>query len=257
MELSYGMFDEKGNGLGFFSGQTRSSSGLILRNAYIYNERGERVGDGDLGEADVKILSKLLNPGEILIVLAQIDVCANIGRQSARIKGATGDKDFPGIAYIARYGCLVITNEGAFGIVERRQIKVQFKEMGYVRLPVVSRREITDHLLWVATSIARHYVITEEVVAGENLRESLADLITEVRKTRKTGDGWRVLIRTFSLANKTYRHYEILPEGLTVKGGVMPYLERSNYAITLTREEEATVEGALAGDSNLTLFRII
>ena len=106
-------------------------------------------------------------------------------------------------------------------------------------------------MLWVRCQVE------ERVVEGEILGKALKDLVLEIRKTRELGEVWRVMIRTYTFGETSHLSYEIVPDGLTLESGWMPFIARSNYSITLTKSEEALVEKVIEENrDSLNFFEI-
>ncbi len=106
-------------------------------------------------------------------------------------------------------------------------------------------------MLWVRCQVE------ERVVEGEILGKALKDLVLEIRKTRELGEVWRVMIRTYTFGEISHVSYEIVPDGITLKSGEMPFIARCNYSITLTKSEEAFVEKVIEENrDSLNFFEI-
>lgn len=240
--------------LGLHRGQTRNFSRLLVKNAQVYNIAGERVFDGDLDYKDAEKLARILESGEVLVVLHQSDVCQNMAMQAGEIEGATGDMDRPGLPYIMQYGFMAITWCGVMGIVDDGDKRDKVQVRNYWLYPI-RRWQVSDFIDWY---FDLSYRIKEEIVEGGVLAEVLEDLVMEIRKERPLSSGWRVLIRTCRIGDETSIHHEILPAGITDKKGSMPYMARCNYNVTLDPEEEILVAEAVEKYADkLSRFEIV
>ena len=110
--LTLGMYGSEFNAkhhYGLYCGQM--NSGVKGHNAGWYNARGEKLGWGDLSEANVEKLMDRLPVGECFFVLSESDsywdFVVDVGQFGWTAKTAPSEK-FPGIEYVLKRACFVV-----------------------------------------------------------------------------------------------------------------------------------------------------
>ncbi len=115
MELTKGMFGSEFNAasprFGIRSGQMRCPE--LVHNGGWYNRAGEKLGWGDLSDADLRRIKEELTEGEMFIVLYEQDAFWNFVNWNPGTIGSMcrtdQTADAPGSDYIAEKAFLLIT----------------------------------------------------------------------------------------------------------------------------------------------------
>jgi uncharacterized membrane protein len=209
------------NELGFNSGQRRSASELVIKNAILYNQDGDRVGNGDLNATDIGAIVKLLDEGQVCIILHEIDAVINIGLQSMDIQGATGSMDYPGIAYIINYACMVIAKGHAHIVINHKKSEIETGYMGEMILPVVNRDELKD-LLRKAGEERKEIKAKEMEVMKEQALAMAKKMVDQAREHSKKRSVHLETALTWILVHRANVGYndvcQIRPEHMTRRG---------------------------------------
>ena len=94
---------------------------VVLRNAGWYNQKGERLGCGDISVSDMERISKGLNKHELFVILSESDSrWAFEGKTSLRFintKYKTSSMDFPGKEYISQYCMFILAKNKIFSTI--------------------------------------------------------------------------------------------------------------------------------------------
>jgi hypothetical protein len=98
---------------GLRCGQMRGRD-RIGHNSGWYNEAGEKLGWGDLSVADIRRISREIEPGELFIILGEQDSFWNFVTHYGAIGSMCRTKpeaESPGVEYVAEKCCLIVAKD--------------------------------------------------------------------------------------------------------------------------------------------------
>ncbi len=96
-------FDRTGNQFGLRCGQMRRND--LVHNGGWYNKEGEKLGWGDLSEADLITIRDGLEESDVFIILSEMDSYWNFPVQAKQ----EGTSEAPGKKYVAEHAKFYIT----------------------------------------------------------------------------------------------------------------------------------------------------
>jgi len=150
MKLEKGMFGHEFAGVKtpfkIVCGQMRGGKGKITHNSGWYNSDGEKLGWGDLSDADFKNIRSSLETGQRFVVLSEQDSYWNFVKFSGTIESMSSQvaptEASPGREYLAEHARFVITSEEFYYVDQYGHRKEESLAFGSVSCKVLQPNQV-------------------------------------------------------------------------------------------------------------------